>query len=229
MNSDISNQSLKEKVIVKEKYRPGIIAEIILHTDIAHKFFRATWRPGNIGLIQFSASVAKIYFACKEDDPYAEWYLLKIYNALFEAIDQIKKMEKQLSPYFLNQRGIKLHYLEKTKLWNEELHLATQFSHMGAELLTDVDHLLRQIITLQRAGVAQGENAITVRMPIKIMQDAFSVPMGWKRTHVTREDIRADNKKAKDARAVFDGDLPEAVLKKEIEFSFLPRVKNITK
>jgi hypothetical protein len=66
-------------------------------------------------------------------------------------------------------------------------------------------------------------------MPIKIMQDAFSIPMGWKRTHVTREDIRADNKKAKDARAVFDGDLPEAVLNKEIEFSFLPRVKNITK
>jgi integrating conjugative element protein (TIGR03761 family) len=225
----ISEQPTQDFQKNQNKRKPDIVADITLYTDVAHKFFNASWRPGNIGLIQFSTAVAKIYNACKADDPYAEWYLLKTYTALFEALEQIRKMEKQLMPYFVNQRGIKLNYLEKTKLWNEQLYVATQFSHMGAELLTDVDHLLRQIITLQRAGISQGENEITLRMPIKIMQDAFFVPIGWKKTLVTRKDILADNQKAKDAKAIFNADLPEVVLNKEIKFSFLPRVKNITK
>jgi integrating conjugative element protein (TIGR03761 family) len=225
MNAKKPAQSLQKKA---SKPKPDIVMDITLYTDIGRKLFNASWRPGNIGLIQFSTSVANIYKACRYDDPYAEWYLLKTYNALFEAIEQIKKMENQLMPYFLNQRGIKLRHVEETKFWSKELHLATQFSHMGAELLTSVDHLLRNIITLQRAGIAQGENEITVRMPIKILQDAFAEPLGWKKTFVTRKDVREDNQKAKAAKSIFDGELPEAVLNKEIKFSFLPRVKNIT-
>jgi integrating conjugative element protein (TIGR03761 family) len=229
MSSEQSTQGFQKKPRNATMRRPDIVADITLYTNVAHQLFNATWRPGNIGLIQFSSAVARIYNACKADDPYAEWYLLKTYSELFDAIEQIKKMEKQLAPYFINQRGIKLNYLEKTKLWNEQLYLATQFSHMGAELLTGVDHLLRQIITLHRAGISQGENEITIRTPIQVMQDAFAVPLGWKKTLVTRADIRADNQKAADAKALFNDELPQAVLNREIKFSFLPRVKNIIK
>ncbi len=100
----------------KTKHLMGIVADITLYTDIAHRFFKAGWSKGNIGLVQFCVMIAKMYAACRMDDPYADWYLMKTYKALTEAIDKINEIEKELTPYFTKTRGIKLRYLDKNKV-----------------------------------------------------------------------------------------------------------------
>lgn len=205
----------------KTKHRMGIVADITLYTDIAHRFFKAGWSKGNIGLVQFCVMIAKMYAGCRMDDPYADWYLMKTYKALTEAIDKINEIEKELTPYFTKTRGIKLRYLDKNKVWNEELSISTEFSHLGAELLTQTDHVLRQLITLQRSGINQ---PMGIKVPLTIMQDAFATALPWKKTDVTRNDIRANNEKAQETKALYDGELPTAILNKEIQFSFLPKV-----
>ncbi|MEO8963990.1 MAG: AcaB family transcriptional regulator [Gammaproteobacteria bacterium] len=210
--------------IDKTKYRMGIIADITLHTDIAHRFFKAGWSKGNIGLVQFCIMIAKIYVGCRMDDPYADWYLMKTFKVLTEAIDQINGLEQELASYFNKTRGIKLRYLENNKAWNDELYISTEFCHLGAELLTNTDHVLRQLITLQRSGITQ--STIGIKFPLQIMQDAFATPLPWKKTDITRNDVRSNNQKAQDTKVLYEGELPIAILDKEIEFSFLPRVNN---
>ncbi len=63
-----------------------------------------------------------------------------------------------------------------------------------------------------------------IKVPLTIMQDAFATPLPWKKTDVTRNDIQVNNEKAQETKALYEGELPTAILNKEIQFSFLPKV-----
>jgi integrating conjugative element protein (TIGR03761 family) len=227
MHSDQSTESSKKQKLQNNKnsqHKFQIVADLTLHTDIANNLFYATWKIGNIGLVQFASWVAKMYKSSQADDPYADWYLMKTYDALFNAKERLKKIEEKTTFYFGNLRGVNLRYAP-TKPSHQELRIASPFSYMGACLLTDLDHILRQIIILRHVGINQSGNEITIKKPIKELQDAFAVPFSWKETHVTRADIRSGNQKAIDAKAVFPETLPDDVLNEEIEFSLLPNTK----
>jgi integrating conjugative element protein (TIGR03761 family) len=207
----------------KEQYPFIVMATLTLHTEIAHNIFDARWNKGNIGLIQFASQVAKIYKASQADDPYADWFLMKIYDAVVSAKDNLKKIEEKATFYFDNQRGLKLQY-SPNKPWQHELRVVNPYSYMGASLLTDLDHILRKIVIIRHVCV-QTKSQLTIKQPIKELQDAFAVPFVWKNTKVTRADIRSGNQNAIDAKAAFTESLPDAVLNEEIEFSYLPNSK----
>ena len=210
----------------KNKNTPNpfmVMSNLTLHTEIAHNIFYATWKKGNIGLVQFASQVAKIYKSSQADDPYADWYLMKIYDALFAAKERLKKIEEKTNFYFDNQRGLKLQYAPN-KPWQHELRIVNPFSYMGACLLTDLDHILRQIIIIRHVCV-QTESQLTIKQPIKELQDSFAIPFVWKKTNVTRADIISGNQNAIDAKAAFNETLPDEVFNKEIEFSYLPNAK----
>ncbi|MEO8964705.1 MAG: AcaB family transcriptional regulator [Gammaproteobacteria bacterium] len=200
-----------------------VIANLTLHTEIAHDIFYATWKKGNIGLVQFASQVAKIYKASQADDPYADWYLMKVYDAIFTAKERLQKIEEKTASYFDNQRGLKLQYTPN-KPWQHELRIINPFSYMGAGLLTDLDHILRQIIIVRHV-CAQTESELTIKQPIKELQNSFAVPFVWKDTKVTRTDIRSANHKALEAKEAFKESLPNDVLNEKIEFSYLPKKK----
>ena len=200
-----------------------VVANLTLHTEIANAIFYATWKKGNIGLVQFASQVAKIFKSAQADDPYADWYLMKTYDAIFTAKERLRKIEERTKFYFDNQRGLTLQY-SPNKRWQRELRILTPYSYMGASLLTDLDQILRQIIIIRHVRV-QTENELTIKEPIKELQEAFAVPFSWKETKVTRADIHSGNQNANDAKAVFSETLPEDVLNEKIEFSYLPNYK----
>lgn len=225
-----STESLSKQDSKKPKESQNsfmVVASLTLHTEVANKLFYATWERGNIGLVQFASQVAKIYKSSKADDPYADWYLMKIYDAVFSAKERLKEIEEKTTSYFNNQRGLSLQY-SRSKPWHQELRIVSPYSYMGASLLTDLDNILRQIIIIRHVGV-QTENAFTIKQPIKELQDAFAVPFVWKETKVTREDIRSNNQKAISAKEKFKEILPDDVLNEKIEFSYLPNSKNKSK
>jgi integrating conjugative element protein (TIGR03761 family) len=217
---------MKEKN--ESRFRVGVVADITLHTSIANRFFRAGWSKNNIGLIQFCSMIAKLYAASRADNPYADWYLMKTYKALTSAIGQVHGLEKQLQPYFNKVEGVSLRYFENKNPWTHELYLSTQFCHLGAELLTRTDQVLRQILTLLRAGIKQQKTVISLSMPLDIMQEAYDTPRLWIGTGVTRKDVMENNQKAQTTKNLYEKELPKEILNKEIEFSFLPKVKQLS-
>lgn len=59
-----------------------------------------------MGLLQFAKTMTVLWHAANQDDPYAEWYLLKTYQCLTQAKATLKAIEAQLLPYFNEARGM---------------------------------------------------------------------------------------------------------------------------
>jgi integrating conjugative element protein (TIGR03761 family) len=207
----------------KKLHKFDVVADLILHTDITNNLFDASWRRGNIGLVQFSSAIGKIYNASKHDDPYADWYLMKTYNAIKISREKIKNINEALTIIIKNHQEMKLRYLTN-KPWQKSLRIYSPFSHLAALLLTEVDEVIRLIIILQHVKSIHGQSDASFREPIEILQKTFAVPFAWKKTGVTRTDIRENNQKALEAQKCFTEPLPNAVLNREIEFSFLPKL-----
>jgi integrating conjugative element protein (TIGR03761 family) len=222
------NKSTAAKVTpqIKPKKNPipfKVIASLKLYTEIANELFNASWHLGNIGLMQFSFQIEKIYRASQADDPYADWFLMKTYDALFTAKERLNKINQKISFYFGTQPSIELKFTA-TKPKIKKIRIVNPYSYMGACLLTDLDQILRQFIILRHIGT-HIVNDMTIKLPIKELQTAFSIPLSWKDTKVTRQDIRKNNEKSQKAKSAFKHPLPNEVLNQEIDFSYFPKAK----
>lgn len=196
-------------------------AWINLHTRIANSLFKGSYRPGKWGLLQFATHTAQLWRAVKYGDPYAEWYLLKIYDALSAAHEKLAGLEKQLNLQLMGQRGIQI-IANETYEFRYPLSFASPFGYMGAYLLIHFDNVILQFVTLKRFGIFVNDHANLIDDVIKIVWQVFSLSSKWRNTGVTRKDIIENNPIAIKAKELL-GDLPDAILQKKITFTFMPK------
>lgn len=201
-------------------------AKIVIHTDIVKSLFNGSWKRGRMGLLQFAKTISELWKATKEDDPYAEWYLLKTYQALYDAKTQIKSMENTITTCMNNVRGVEISPFESATPAIYPLKFSTPFAYMGAYLIADADFVLRQLLTTERVGISLPNKDITFKSIVNNVQNAFSVPRDWVKSGVTRQDVKDGNEKSKAMIEKF-GVVPVAVMEKKIEFAFLPKLNGV--
>jgi integrating conjugative element protein (TIGR03761 family) len=195
-------------------------SEIALHTKTAVNLFNGEWQPGRMGLRQFAKLVSYARKAASEGDPYAEWYLYKTHEALFNRREQLTVMEDELQVKLNSLRGLKVGMFNNPAPFRYPLNFSMPHSFMAAILIESVDYLTRMVYTLYRVGVAV-ENQWTADRLMHHTQKLFALLAQWKYTGVTRKDITEQNQKAKLAESAF-GKLPPAVFKREIRSTYLP-------
>ncbi len=203
--------------------RLKVNGEIILHMRSTQNLFNGSWKYSKMGLVQFARMMTMLSKAASQEDPYAEWYLLKTYQALFDAKKELKAIELKLAGYFDPVRGVSITLIANEQALHCPLHFSTPFGFIGANLLAEVDYVLRQLVTLKRIGSPLPEN-ITEPTLVAYVQRAFSLARHWHSMGITRRDIHDNSEKYQKANALM-GDIPDAVLKKEIEFSLMPKRK----
>ena len=167
----------------------------------------------------------KLGFSLVYEDPYAEWYLLKSYQALFDTREKLKVIETQLTSMLNSIRGIEIDSCISTKPVNYPLQFATPFGYMGAYLVADVDYVLRQRLMLERIGIPMPNENMAIKKMVSYVQDVFAIPRKWRHTRVTRKDIEKNNENAQRAKEQL-GEVPEIVLKQKVSFAFLPKKEN---
>ncbi|MEO8963797.1 MAG: PFL_4669 family integrating conjugative element protein [Gammaproteobacteria bacterium] len=220
-----ADEILQNQNVEKNKASPlNVAGEIVLHTRIAQSLFNGSWQEGRIGLLQFAKSMAVLWKEVRNDDPYAEWYLMKTYQALFDTRAWLNTLEKQVTPHFTNAHGIEINTCLSTCPMRYPLRFATPFGFMGAALIADADHMVRQMLTLERIGVSLNSDDISIKKIVQSVQDIFYIARQWQYTGITRQDILENNQKSQEVVKLL-GVVPPAILNKEIEFAFLPKTK----
>ncbi len=198
---------------------------ICLQTRLAQSLFSGVWKDGRMGLIQFYILTTSLWKAVKEDDPYAEWFLLKTYQALDEAKSEIKSIEMKLADKLNSVRGIVINESINANPVYKQLVFSNPFGYMGAYLIADIDFVFRQLVTMRKIGISNQEYESLVDKLNGVIQDVFLISKKWHATGVTREDIRVNSQKSQKAKSLM-GELPESVLNKKIKFEFLPNRMN---
>jgi integrating conjugative element protein (TIGR03761 family) len=140
-------------------------------------------------LLTFAKKVKVIYFAAKKDDPYADYYLIKIEEALCDAK---KELDKSLAFHqFITANTAGLEVTLENKPIIVPLYFGTPFAYFAARLLLTLDETAQCILIKKHLG-------IPLNQPIKALLKEVSLPWrqalhvadSWYLTGVTRQDVR---------------------------------------
>lgn len=200
--------------------------QLVLHTDIAEGFFKGSWQTKNIGLRQFAVITKALWRAARNDDPYAEWHLMKIYDRMLAVQEALKNFEQLCQEKITQKRGLEVVVFSNPKPLHIPLHFSTPFGYMAAQVLADLDYAMRQAYTLKKLGVLlEGE-----QLPAKLMRKLasfFGQGREWKSTGVTRNDIATNSAVAELAKQLM-GQVPDVILKRKLRLGLLPTLSRST-
>jgi integrating conjugative element protein (TIGR03761 family) len=211
----------KTKTVVPKKEYLLSDVELTLHAKAVRLLCLGYRDPDKIGLLRFAQLTNALWSAAKNDDPYAEWRLMELYNAMAGLDEEIKRLENRCQQRLSELRGLKITLYSNPDPYKLNLRFANPFSFLAAILMIDLDYVERQFYTLRRLGIVlEGQGVLTGYVPK--VQEILRKPLSWANTGITRQDILDHNEKAQQVIQTF-GEVPDAILKKTLTFAFLPK------
>jgi len=227
------NQLAKTDGAVKNKpykkgQRPGRLLGSLpfeIHTIEAQRLFSGNTGKDAMGLLRFGGQMTEIWEAAEQDDPYADWYLVKVYDGIVKLRNQLATVTQDYQAKIQEVYGranLPLTPFASQKPIVRNLWFRTQYGYLGANLVADFDELMRVVLTANRVGVLldKPQDAIRVEWIDKI-NGLFQLPFKWQAFKLTRADVEANNDLAKSVHSVL-GKLPEAILNKTLRAPFSP-------
>lgn len=203
-------------------------AELLVQTRYAQKLVVGRGKyekddpPAIIGLIRFAMLMRRLWDASELDDPYADWYLLQTQENLEHGHEELKHLKQQIEQRLQGVQGVQITVAESHEPVRIPLHFANPYGYMGAYLISDYDQFARAVLTARHVGLLSRDESERMlhQNGGRLVRRAFSSAQGFKYCGVTRDDMAANNAKARAAIEAM-GELPQEVLTGELR----PRIR----
>jgi integrating conjugative element protein (TIGR03761 family) len=178
-----------------------------------------------IGLLDFGRRMKLLWLSAQADDPYADWYLLKIETSINEAKSLIIEKKQWLDEVLNAMDGFDVgiaHSLEPVQV---SIVFQNPYGYMGAYLVSDYDALCCSVFTASHIGLIDRKMANSVMNAAgRSVRRTFDMAAKWKFTGVTREDIQSQNPSGLRAIETY-GECPEPVLLKTKRANISPEIR----
>lgn len=178
-----------------------------------------------VGLLRFAAMLRPIWGGSIADDPYADWWLVKIERELMRARDQLKEMESTVEQHLTGAPAVNVVLAQSLAPSRLDLNFSNPYAFHGAYLLADFDKLVRAVLTARHVGLMDlqtGERLLA--QGGRQLRSAYEAAKGYRYMGVTREDLAQGTAKAAKAREAM-GELPQPVISGELRAAYAPKVR----
>jgi integrating conjugative element protein (TIGR03761 family) len=182
-----------------------------------------------IGLLTFGRRMKLIWMAAQNDDPYADWFLLRIESSLEDAREFITEKRKWLDDVLSSLESFDISIATSLEPIVVHINFQNPYGYMGAYLIADYDALCRSVFTAIHIGLIDRKTGSSViHSAGRAIRRTFELSAQWKLTSINREDVRVKTERALKAIALF-GECPEPVLNKEKRAKIAPDIRVKTK
>lgn len=178
-----------------------------------------------IGLLDFGRRMKLIWLSAEADDPFADWFLIKIEQSLTESQALIQAKTDWLNARLGEIRGFEIQVAQSLQPLQVPIYFQNPYGYMGAYLIADYDALARSVFTARHIALidrAVAEQLLQVTG--KAIRRTFNLAGQWKFTGVTREDVLAQTSNALRASDLL-GVCPEPILSKTQRAKISPLIK----
>lgn len=169
-----------------------------LHTKDAFVLFtgRHADAEGKVAPIaggrRFAAVLKSIWHLSANDNPYADWILIRMYAGLGAVHDQldivIRAREEAIEQ--LKRKGLALSVMGSRRPKRVALGFRSPYGYATAELIVEYDYYVRMIKTLiYKDRMSDSEGRAAIREVGRQMRALFLEPIRWER-HLLREELR---------------------------------------
>ncbi|GKS88722.1 PFL_4669 family integrating conjugative element protein [Acidovorax sp. SUPP2539] len=190
---------------------------LTLHTHHASRIWHgraaAEGRPGIVGLNGYIAVMNKMKRGAEQDDPYSDWWMLRIEEKLAQTDIALRQLREQVDSALadvppalslgdnLNVQPIRL-----------PLFVNAQLGFMAVYLLADYDELARKLILAHHTALIDRSTLERwLNEGAHALRSLFSLAQQYRYSGCTRDDFAAKNAAARAALEKF-GELPQEVL-----------------
>jgi integrating conjugative element protein (TIGR03761 family) len=202
---------------------------LTLHTHHASRIWHGRapteGRPGIIGLNGFISVMNKMKRGSEQDDPYSDWWMIRIEDKLADAKTQLQVLRQQVDQALtavppamslgenLNVQPVKL-----------PLFINAQLGFMAVYLLADFDDLARRLILAHHTAMIDRSTLERwLNDGAHALRSLFALAQQYKYSGAQRDDFAANNAMARTALERF-GALPQDVLEGTRRSRFAPPI-----
>ena len=202
--------------------QPGALRGVVtltLETRQAQRMIKG--RPGTadkpviIGLFGFANLLRAIWHGARADDPYADWWLVKVHEALEDADKVLQDALGTVQHTLASTQAIDVTPGASVRPVRTPLRFSNPYAYRGAHLLAAYDKLVRAVLTAQHIGVMPRDDAERVlAFTGRQLRRTFLSPMGYRLTGISRADVFQETFKHAQARSSMD-EVPADILNGE--------------
>jgi len=183
----------------------------------------STDKPAIVGLVGFADRLRSIWQAARNDDPYADWWLIKIHEVLQQARELVRRSLAEFDEKLARSSAIEVAVAESLRPYRIPLQFANPYAYKGAQLIGEYDTLVRTLLTGCYVGLLERSSSERiVQLGGHRIRRAFAVPQGYRLLDIDRASVRRHDEKARQAQRLM-GELPIEVLTGERQAPLVPR------
>jgi len=205
---------------------------IILHTRQGMALFDG--RQGDpdkgiapiIGVPRFYGSIKQAYFDAAADDPWADWWLVRVDEAIDKARRKLAALKEEVASYHPANQSIAIGNPHSVEPEPRPLNFAVpSYPYRMAYIVAECDLLILEVLNLFHVGLmTRKQKERLVNLIGKVARGALSSATGYRHQGVTRNDVAANNPKARKALELM-GQVPEDILTLQRRSDYAPELR----
>ncbi len=210
---------------------PGVLrsrASLRINTRKAHALIQGRRqerdKPAIVGLVRFSALTGPIYSAATNDDPWADWWLVKIEREITNAKEGLAALQAQVEAILNGREALDVEVAYCEEPVRVELRFRNPYGFLGSYLIADYDQLVLAILTARHTSLlSRAESEKLLESGGHLVRRVFHAVHGYRFMGVSREDVRQGTAKAAAAAKAL-GELPQEVLEGKLRAEHAPTI-----
>ena len=164
---------------------------LTLQTRHAQNLIRGRVKSGNHvirGLTAFADRVRLIWTSAAENDPYADWWLIKIDEALLNAENRIALETRRVDEVLQKVVALELTPTNSKDPFHISLSFATPYAFRAARVLGLFDKLVVKVLTVRHIGAIDTKPSQTaIRSSAHRIRSAFALPFRYRHLGIRRD------------------------------------------
>jgi integrating conjugative element protein (TIGR03761 family) len=190
---------------------------LTLHTHHASRIWHGRapldGRPGIVGLNGFLAIMNKLRRGAEQDDPYSDWWMLRIEDKLAQTQATLQSLREQVEEALANvPPALSLDENLNVQPVKLPLFVNAQLGFLAVYLLADYDELARKLILAHHTALIDRETLERwLNGGAHALRSLFSLAQQYRYSGCTRDDFASKNALARAALEKF-GELPREVM-----------------
>jgi len=214
-----AGEPVKADADAPEDERPGVLrgtVTLTLHTRQAERLVKGragtAETPAIVGLVSFANLLRPIWEGARADDPYADWWLLKVEDALARSERRLLEASRSADALLEASGPLTVSGVASLRPARIAVRFGNPYAFKGARLLGAYDDLACRLLTARYLALMTADRADELLASGgRDVRRAFLSPTGYRSTGVTRKDFLEGTEKAREAQAEM-GELPPEVL-----------------
>lgn len=185
--------------------------------------------PGIVGLTRFAAMLRPLWNAARADDPWADWWLLRVHDAIEQGQQELDALLEHVNRLLKQTPNVSVTVAVSIEPLKVPLTFTNPYAFRGAYLLAKFDDLVRAVLTAKHVAMTdRNSSERLISDGGRQVRRAYNAALGYRFLGITRDDARLMTARIKEAEAQMGG-LPPEILDAKLRAPFAPDIARATR